>query len=254
MIQQVTWLNNPIDSLLSKPKLMMGTRDLRLVVRNNSIKKLNTVKSRDFIGLYLFKLFMILSLSPYSKYTRPHAIFSIMFMDHTRRGSVTLNLKRCFMRWQGTYALLYNLFYYSQDLLIFGHKLFKIDILALNSTTCPSINTFFKYSTSFAHLKDSIYGSNVSNLFRLLKCFRIETAFVSDMANHEKTALNLKKADVYTIGIITFSSNPWVLSYPIPTHSDGMFAQYYFIRYLYHIQQQASFSRFKQLHDVWSKF
>lgn len=52
----------------------------------------------DFFSLNLFKVFMTLGLNPYTNCTRPHAIFNIMFMDHSGHGSITLNLKRCYMR------------------------------------------------------------------------------------------------------------------------------------------------------------
>lgn len=199
-------------------------------------------------------MFIVLSLNPYVKYTRPHAFFNIMFMDHNRVGSFTFNLKRCYMRWSGSYVLLYNLFYYNHNILIFGHKIFRVDILALNTLTCPPSKFFFKHATPFYNFKDSIYGSTMDNLIKVLKAFKLQTAFISDLTNHEKTAVSLKKADVYTVGIVPFSTNPWVVSYPIPVHSSGMFTQYYFIRYIYHVQQQASFSRFDQLKNLWSRF
>jgi|688.fasta_scaffold50923_4 hypothetical protein len=177
-----------------------------------------------------------------------------MFMDHSSGGSITLNLKRSFMRWQGMYSLLYNVFYYNNDLLVFGHKFFKMDILALNTLSGVSLKAFFKYSSTFYYLKESSYGSANDRLIHVLKNFKIHTAFISDLTNHEKTSVNLRKCRVYTIGVISFGSNPWVLSYPLPVQSNGLFSQYYFIRYLYHIQQQAASARYDQLKLFWSNF
>lgn len=220
-----------------------------------SIHQKNTYKDcYDFFSLNLFKMFMTLGLNPYAEYTRPHAIFNIMFMDHSGHGSITLNLKRCYMRWQGTYALLYNLFYYNHDVVVFGHKIFRIDILAINTVTSPSLKHLFKHITPFYNLRDSLFGSNIDHLITAVKVFKVQTAFVSDSTNHEKMSINLKKCDVYTLGIIPFASNPWVLSYPIPVHASGLFTQYYFIRYIYHIQQQASFAGFNQLYSIWTRF
>ena len=65
--------------------------------KNNNVKT-SLIRNKDFISLNLFKMFIVLSLNPYVKYTRPHAFFNIMFMDHNRVGSFTFNLKRCYMR------------------------------------------------------------------------------------------------------------------------------------------------------------
>lgn len=228
---------------LIKSKLPLNTSERQSLQQTNSANI-----------LFLFKIFINLNLNPYSTYMRPHAIFNIMFMDHSGHGSVTLNLKRAFMRWRGMYSLLYNVFYYNNELLIFGHKFFKTDILALNTLNGVSLKAFFKYSSVFYYLKESSYGSTNDRLIHVLKNFKIQTAFISDLTNHEKTSVNLRKCRIYTIGIIGFGSNPWVLSYPLPIQSNGLFAQYYFIRYLYHIQQQAISSRYEQLRLFWKRF
>ena len=156
----------------------------------------------------IFFTFMSLSMTPYSKYARPHTFFTLLFMDHNKLGSFTLNLKRCYMRWCGTYSLLYNLFYYNHDVTIFGHKVFRVDILAINAVSCKKLNTSFKYATMFNQFRDSIYGSNIIDLVGAVDTFDIETAFISDMTTLEKLATNLQVCDVYTIGLVSFADNP----------------------------------------------
>ena len=243
-----------VSSIDFKKKLTVHPSLIKAKLPLNSSDRQSRQMSKSVSNLFLFKIFINLNLNPYSTYMRPHAVFNIMFMDHSSHGSVTLNLKRSFMRWQGMYSLLYNVFYYSNELLIFGHKFFKTDILALNTLGGISLKTFFKYSAVFYYLKESSYGSTTDRLIHVLKNFRIQTAFISDLTNHEKTSVNLRKCRIYTIGIIGFGSNPWVLSYPLPIQANGLFTQYYFIRYLYHIQQQSASARYDQLRLFWAKF
>lgn len=143
--------------------------------------------------------------------------------------------------------LLYNLFYYEHKIILFGSKIFKLDILSLNSASGGGLTTFFKYPILFFLLKESLYGANLVKSFDAIKLFNFETAFISDLTNNEKMARNLKTCNIYTIGIVACTEDPWTVSYPIPVHANGLFSQYYFIRYLYYIQQNASYSRYKKL-------
>lgn len=104
--------------------------------------------------------------------------------------------------------LLYNLFYYEHKMIMFGSKVFKVDILSLNSTNGGGIATFFKYPILFFLLKESLYGANLVKSFEAIKLFKFETAFVSDLTNNEKMARNLKTCSVYTFGIVACSDNP----------------------------------------------
>lgn len=237
---------------LLKPQLRTQGTHLRLA--QGSLGRQSYKKNKECSDLGLFKVFVNLSLSSYAKYTRPHPAFNIMFMDCSGHGSITLNLKRCFMRWNGTHALLYSLFYYTNRLIVFGHKLFRTDIIALNAASGVPLQTFFKYSAPFFYLQNSTYGEIIANIIRGLRAFKVETAFISDLTSHDKTSIGLRRSNVYTIGIVAFSSNPWVLAYPIPVHSNGLFTQYYFIKYLYHIQQQASAARFRKVRTFWDRF
>jgi len=238
--------------LIQKPQLNLQTIKKDVVVHYCDK---NTAKLKlDLINFNIFFTFMSLSMSPYSKYSRPHAFFTLLFMDHNRYGSFTLNLKRCYMRWLGTYSLLYNLFYYNHDVIIFGHKVFRVDVLAINTVTCKKLNTMSKYSTVFNQFRESLYGANIADIMYDVETFDIETAFITDMTALEKLANNLQVCDVYTIGIVSFADNPWAVSYPVPVHSNGLFTQYYFIRQLYHIQQSSAYTRFTYLTNLWTKF
>ena len=86
----------PKKRLVNKPQisLVVENKNLHVTYDEKTTTKVNT----DLINLNIFITFMTLSASPYSKYSRPHTAFTLMFMDHNRHGSFTLNLKRCYMR------------------------------------------------------------------------------------------------------------------------------------------------------------
>lgn len=216
------------------------------------LQKTSFRKNFNNITLNMFFIFITINNTPFANYIRTHAGFQLLFMSHNRGGSFTLNLKKCYNRWSNTHALLYNLFYYEHRLMIFGNKIFKIDILALSSFFCKTWTTFFKYPLLFYSLKESIYSHNVVKLMDTVQTFKFESAFVSDLTSSEKMARNLKTCSIYTLGIVSCSDNPWLVSYPVPVTANGLFAQYYFIRYLYHIQQNAAYSRYTQLAKIWN--
>jgi hypothetical protein len=216
----------------------------KAVVKSNNRAK--------FLNLNFFSTVIGHSLTSYTNFTKPHGNFLLLFMDHNRYGSFTLNLKRCYSRWQNTYALVYNIFYYNYNLNVFGHKIFKFDILTLNTTVDITSLNLYKYTLLFHYFKDSIYGSNLVKVMKSVHTLQIETAFITDLMNNEKMARNLKVCDVYTVGIVAFNDDPWSVSYPVPVHANGLFTQYYFIRYIYHMKQNALLSRYEQYIKIWN--
>lgn len=221
--------------------------------RNSPLQKMQSKEVSGGFCLNIFSNFIVLSLAPHSRYMVPHAQFKLLFTGVNSDGACTLNLKRCFMRWQLTHKLLYNFIYYENSFIVFGHKIFKLDIIALNTGTINIGSTHFKYAHVFHQFRDSLYGSNIDRVLECLETFNMEVAVLSDMANNAKIANNLQTANIYTLGLISFADNPWLVTYPIPVHANGLFTQYYFIRYLHHIQQAASGSKFNELLALWSK-
>lgn len=245
-------LNVKKSSRVNKPKLYLDAISKQTQYSLNFTQKQQPKKLSKTIHLNMFISFITLNLNPYIKYEQPHTQFTLFFMNSNSSGSFTLNLKKCYMRWHATHALLYNLFYYDNNIITFGHKIFKTDILTLNTIICPTSTAWFKYVDKFPGFKDTLYGSNVTNLFETVKTFQIETAVLTDMTTNIKTATNLQICDIYTLGIISYSDNPWVVSYPIPVYANGLFTQYYFIKYLYNIHQTANNARFKQYVQLWN--
>lgn len=245
-------MTNKLTTLSPKPRLKISIMPGVLANSTSSKSTPNNNNRVKFLNLHFFAIVINQSITSYTNFTKPHGNFLLLFMDHNRYGSFTLNLKRCYSRWQNTYALIYNIFYYNYNLNVFGHKIFKFDILTLNNTTNASSLNLYKYTFLFHYFKDSIYGSNLVKVMSSVQTLQIETAFISDLANNEKMARNLKICDVYTVGIVAFGDDPWAVSYPVPVHANGLFTQYYFIRYIYHMKQNASLSRYDQYRKIWN--
>jgi hypothetical protein len=43
---------------------------------------------------------------------------------------------------------------------------------------------------------------------KIVRTFKFETAFVSDLTSNEKMAVNLKTSNILTIGIVAYSDSP----------------------------------------------
>jgi len=82
--------------LINKPKSNFE------IFRNTGVvdydEKTTLRVNSDVVNMNIFFTFMSLSMAPYAKYSRPHTFFTLLFMDHNKSGSFTLNLKRCYMR------------------------------------------------------------------------------------------------------------------------------------------------------------
>ena len=53
-----------------------------------------------------------------------------------------------------------------------------------------------------------IGGSLTSKLLKAMRVFRVQLAFIADATLHYKTSLLLKRQDVITMGVVSYTQNP----------------------------------------------
>jgi len=100
-------------------------------------------------------------------------------------------------------------------------------------------------------LKNAQYGEASSVVYTNLIKSKIEVAFISDIKYHDKSVFQLRTNNIYLLGLVPYSANPWLLHYSMPTASNTLFTQYFFVKFLMHIRQRAEYFRFSNLKHLW---
>ena len=83
-------------TIVTKPKLQS---DYSSNLVSSLPSKKEIIKTNfNQVNLNIFFIFITTNTTPFVQYSRPHANYALLFMDHNRHNSFTLNLKKCYMR------------------------------------------------------------------------------------------------------------------------------------------------------------
>jgi len=182
---------------------------------------------------------------------KTHAAFRLMFISFQYGSPTLINLNGRFRRWRHTYLFLFNLFYATGRLPTFGSKVFKTEILALNYSFNLLNYTAFKYASPFFTFTDEAYGASPSLILRKWQKQNTNFAFMLELKIFKKLQHFLKTLGTFVIGLVPLSANPWLVSFPIPAFSDTKLIQYYFLKLITFIRQDASRLRFRNKLNLW---
>lgn len=154
-------------------------------------------------------------------------------------------------KWSHSYNLLFNLFFNQSNFLTFSNKTLKEESCAFNWTSPIIHSESLRYSTPFFWLKNNPYGSEMLSLYTKVSDRGLEAAFITDIRYHRRTLFFLRKCGVYTMGIIPYTTNPWLVHYPFPVSSSTLFTQYFFLKFVIYIKRKASYHYFAKISSYW---
>lgn len=154
-------------------------------------------------------------------------------------------------KWNHSYNLLFNLFFNQSNFLTFSNKTLKEESSAFNWNSPIIHSESLRYSAPFFWLKNNPYGSEMLSLYTKISDRGLEAAFVTDIRYHRRTLFFLRKCGVYTLGIIPYTANPWLVHYPFPVSSSTLFTQYFFLKFVIYIKRKASYHYFAKLSHTW---
>lgn len=157
----------------------------------------------------------------------------------SKHNSPYVNVNKLLHMWLHTHTLLYNLFYNQTVFLTFSNKTLQKEAYAVNWYHDTKTYSLFRYSIPLFFLKNHPFGLETNLAFNRLADLGLECTFVTDFRYHYRTVAFLKKYHVYTIGLVPYNLNPWTLHYPIPVAVNSIFTQYFFLKLLFYIQNEA---------------
>lgn len=212
-----------------------------------STKKLFNLEYRWTLFLVYFQFMDNKKTNFYS----PHANFKNMFLFDSKKSTLFFNHSRFYMRWTHTYNLLLNIFFKQITPVVFSTKMFKKEVTAFNWQLDVLDYSLFKRATPYFFLKDSKYGDETTSIFHALESQGLNVSFVTDIKYHEKNVFFLKRFNSYTIGIVPFNMNPWLVSYCIPIATNNIIIEYFFFKLLAFIRQYAAIKRYSDYKLLW---
>ncbi len=200
---------------------------------------------------YLFALYLKFAHGDGSNFVI-HADYKYMFMCNDNVYITPfLDIYRFHKKWMHSYDLLINLFFVNTQIFAFSSKLLKEETLSFNWSFNIIPYTLFKQSSPYFFLKDATHGARTNFIFKLLGQYGLHTAFIADTKYQKKTLFHLRRSGVHTIGLVPYTISPWIVNYAIPAASNTLFTQYFFIKLLTYIRQQAECYKFENLKSIW---
>jgi hypothetical protein len=163
-------------------------------------------------------------------------------------------IRKFFMRWKKTYYLIFNLFYYRIHLLVFGTSFFKKELLALNWSVNVKLLHIWRYVAPFFYFKPSRIFDDANYIFHKLKLLGLNIALVIDVAYHHKTLYYLNNVSFYTIGVVPLNLNMYSVNFAVPTSSESLFTQLFFIRFFFSVRKKAKHQHYLELKKTWFNF
>ena len=83
------------------------------------------------------------------------------------------------------------------------------------------------YGEELLMLKGELWGAGFLN------------AIVVDISYHYQTISFIDKLNLFSIGLVPHTSDPWVVNYPIPCGINSLLTQFFFINFILLVRQHA---------------
>lgn len=219
----------------------------------NSTKPVTVSGGTEQLKLFkTFKSFLRVTSASNSTLMIPHFSFKHFYLGYKRGGLVLLNITKLFNRWKDVYYLTFNLFYYEIELLTFSTSFFRSEILSLNWQVMSKFKFMWRYTKPFLTSKPNKITTYGDFIFYRLNLLGLRVSLVVDVLYHSKTIYYLHRAGFYSIGLVPVNYNINTVNFAIPTASDSLFTQIFFIRFLSVTQQNSKTLKYKSKKTTWS--
>jgi hypothetical protein len=216
-----------------------------------SIKKKNVSKNDKkliFKKIFFknFKLFFLFNHTSFSRFHIHHNYYYFFQCDNK-----ILNYSKFIYKWNNFNELIYNMYYYSYNSLIFSSFLFKKEISSINWYFTNLKNINWKYSSLFFFLKTNKFHKKIDFFYYNLKKFYELFLVISDTNYHFKNLYYYNKYNFFSIGLVPFNLNPWNVSFALPVMINNFFIQLFFIKILIYIYKNCYLLKYKRTILCW---
>lgn len=202
----------------------------------------------------LFKTFLQVNLFTSTHIFKTHTTWKSLFLSNTDSIINIISINKVFTKWKEFYYLMLNLFYFNIQILFFGTSFFKKELLAFNWKVSTQINYLWRYIQPLLYFKSNKIINYGDFLFRKLKLSNFNIALILDTTYHNKTIYYLHKVPFYTIGLVPINCSYYTVNFAIPTSSDNLFTQLFFIKFLVKTKKITKNIEYSNLKNLWLDF
>jgi len=146
---------------------------------------------------------------------------------------------------------MFNLFFYKIDTLTFGTSFFKQELLSLNWQSMKKFKFMWRYTRPFLSFRSNKITTYGDFVFYRLNLLGMRLGLVIDVLYHSKTIYYLHRSGFYTVGLVPINYNINTLNFAVPSTSDSLLTQVFFIRFLSLIKQNTSNTQFNSMRQLW---
>ena len=213
-------------------------------IKNIFFIKKNIFYSKIFKLLFLFNYNIIHYLHDF------HYNYKLLFSSMVKKVFM-VNNNHFITQWLNSFSLIYNIFYYKLNPLIFGSPIFKKEILGLNWNNCSyTFNLWNLVSPTFIFQNNHFSVKN-DFFYKQLNSSGLSVVLVSDSYYHYKNLYYFKKHNFFSIALTQSNLDPWLVTYAIPALSNNFFTQYFFLKICNYFSRLASYDKFIFYKKIW---
>lgn len=212
--------------------------------KNNKIRKIKIYEQ-------IFALFVLFSYSLSNEQFKPHPFSKLFLVQSYKKDLFIVDTKPFFSRWKDSFNLIFNIFYYKLNPIIFSSPYFKNEVLGLNWNYSQFDINLWRYYFPFLIFKINKYNPKILYYFHKLANSRVDFFIISDCSYHYKTTYYIKKKKLYSIGLVSISINPWLVTYPIIGFFDSYVTQFFFFKLLISEERKARYLRYTFFKKIW---
>jgi hypothetical protein len=162
------------------------------------------------------------------------------------------SVRKLFETWTRSYLLLFNLFFYRLDVLVFGTPDFRYEIFSINWDTLSILSNFFKYERLFLFIAPSRINPYGDKTFKLLHQTGFTTALIIDTVYHQRNITYLHRAGFYTIGGVPTTEHLRSVNFGLPVKPYTTLSHFFFMRFSLVVKQQSSNFLYSQVRTNWA--
>lgn len=244
------YLNININYKLISPKIFQSFNYTNKSLVNNFF----FYKKNSTLNFNFFNLFFLFNYSMYNSSFVFNANFNLFYLYNSSKKLIIINSTKFLNRWKDSYDLIFNIFFYNFNPLIFGTNLFKKQILALNWNYNYFDINLWRYYFPFFTFKLNNYNKKTSFFLDKLNSLNVNFFIVSDCSYHFKNLYYFNKKNLYTIGLVNVNLNPWIVSYPIISFFESYIIQLFFFKFLIFIEKKVLFTKYLMYRNSWFDF
>ncbi len=214
-------------------------------------KNINYLKKNNLTIFKFINLFFLFNFSLFNNNFKVNHNFNLFFVYSFSNKVIILDPIKFTLRWKDSYDLLFNIYFYNFNPLIFSTSLFKNETISLNWNYNHFDINVWKYYFPFFIFKLINYNNKTSFFFDKLYLNNINFFLITDCYYHFKNLYYINKKNLYSIGIVNVNLNPWIVSYPLLSFFENFLTNIFFFKILIFIERKALLSKYLFFKNLW---